>query len=221
MRLAGVLMLVLALVLLGLGCAKIQLPSEQAMSDVFAPRKTIRIGEEPPPASIPLLPTSGEEDWRKLCETCHVGPHFSSYTVLHWGHRDSCVQNMKCRDCHSTQLHRPDVRGDKAKCIECHMDRGVSIACSTCHSTDWRDKHDPHPPHGQTHVMGPDWQEIMCLKCHGSERWCTNCHGLTMPHPKNIVKVHPGLVQGRPEVCARCHGTESCTRCHRQAGVKF
>jgi len=213
---------VLAAVLLAVGCQSFKMPSEEAMNEVFAPRKTIKLAEAPPPPNIPLLPTSGMEDWRKLCNTCHVGPHYSSYTVLNWGHRDSCVQEMTCHDCHSSQLHRPDVRGDKAKCIECHLSRGVSIKCQTCHDIGWRDKHNPHPPPpGQTHVMGPDWKEIMCLKCHGSERWCNDCHGLPMPHPKNIVKIHPSLVQGRPDVCSNCHGTQACTRCHRQAGVTF
>ena len=213
---------VLAVVLLAVGCQSFKMPSEEAMNEVFAPRKTIRLAEAPAPPSIPILPTSGMDDWRKLCSTCHVGPHYSSYTVLNWGHRDSCVKELTCHDCHSAQLHRPDVRGDKAKCIDCHLSRGVSIKCQTCHDVGWRDKHNPHPPPpGQTHVMGPDWKEIMCLKCHGSERWCNDCHGLPMPHPKDIVKIHPSLVQGRPDVCSNCHGTQACTRCHRQAGVTF
>ena len=96
------------------------------------------------------------------------------------------------------------------------------VTCKTCHTQEHINKQPRHEPsflgkHGD--YVSND--KTSCFKCHGSERWCTNCHGLTMPHPKNIVKVHPGLVQGRPEVCARCHGTESCTRCHRQAGVKF
>ena len=214
----------LTLVVLALlaGCLEVKLPSEEAMSEVFAPRKTIKLTESPAPANIPILATSELADWHALCNQCHVGPRYSSYTVLNWGHRESCVQNMTCHDCHSRDLHRTDVRGDKARCIDCHMERSISIDCKTCHDAGWRDKHDPHPgPVGQTHVMAPDWQEIQCLKCHGSERWCTDCHGLPMPHPKDIVKIHPTLVEGKPDVCTNCHGTEACIRCHRKAGVKF
>ena len=221
MRTAWLLLLALTAVL-ALGCSKLSLPTEQAMADVFAPRKSIRLKEPPPPPGVPLLETRELDNWRALCNQCHVGPHYSSFTILNWGHRDSCLKGMTCHNCHAKELHRPDVRGDKAKCIECHLNEHVSIDCKTCHSADWRDKHDPHPkPVGQTHVMGPDWKEIQCLKCHGSDRWCSDCHGLPMPHPKDIIKKHYELVKGNPEVCANCHGSQACIRCHRQAGVKI
>ena len=220
MRLIGIA--AVASMLWGLGCAEFKLPSEQAMADVFAPKKNIRLVETPPPADIPILATGELASWRSLCDQCHVGPHYSSYTVLNWGHRESCIAGMTCHDCHAKELHRTDVRGDKAKCIECHLSQGISIDCKTCHDEGWRKQHDPHPgPPGQTHVMGPDWTEIVCLKCHGSERWCNDCHGLPMPHPENILEIHATIVAGKPDVCANCHGTQVCIRCHRESGVRI
>lgn len=196
-------------------CADLRLPSQEAMTAVFTVKAHAHIEEPPAPESVPVLVPSEQANWSTLCAQCHVGPHFSSYTILKWGHLDSCIGEMVCIDCHAEELHLTHVRGDKGRCIECHMERQVSIECRTCHDELWHDQHTAHLP-GFTgmHDIAPEWLDSGCLACHGSQRWCSDCHGLEMPHPENIEELHPSLVRGQPDVCTNCHGELSCIQCH-------
>jgi hypothetical protein len=211
-----------ASLLVASSCAELKLPNKDAMVNVFTARSQTLIEEPPPPDSVPILATAEMSDWSALCDHCHVGPHYSSYTILNWGHRDSCVSNKACSDCHAEKLHLTHIRGDKAACIDCHLAQGISIACGTCHDAQWHDQHTAHI-RGFTgmHDMKPEWQGTDCLVCHGSNNWCLDCHGLPMPHPDDIDKTHPQLVRGQPEICARCHGTYSCYRCHYEHGIEI
>lgn len=203
-------------------CAELKLPNKEAMVDVFTSRSQTLIDEPPAPSSVPILATAEMSDWRPLCDHCHVGPSYSSYSILEWGHRESCLAGKSCADCHAEQLHLTHIRGDKAECIDCHLERQVPITCGTCHDPQWHDEHTAHI-RGFTgmHDMEPEWQGTDCLVCHGSERWCLDCHGLPMPHPEDIDKTHAQLVKGQPEICARCHGTHSCYRCHYEHGIEI
>ena len=206
---------------LSAGCAKFRLPSQREMERVFVSQSTTRFVEPKAPPAVPEVAVSEMSSWRELCNQCHVGPHYSSHTILNWGHRDSCIASMACVACHHEQLHRTDVRGDKAKCMECHLTRNEPVKCETCHVKGCATEHARHTPEflGQ-HGKHTDWVGLKCTVCHGSERWCLNCHGLPMPHPADIIKIHPSLVQGQPEVCANCHGAHSCIRCHQALGVR-
>ena len=215
----------LLLTLLGLpaalcSCPRIDLPSEQAMVEVFIAESPARLIEPPAPDSVPLLATAELTDWATLCDECHVGPHYSSYTILNWGHLDSCVGELACTDCHAGELHRTDVRGDKGQCFDCHLARSVLVNCETCHIEGCRGSAAAHGPGflGE-HGAQTQWEGIDCLVCHGSQSWCMDCHGLPMPHPDDIIDSHPLLVQGQPETCANCHGSQSCIRCHLALGV--
>jgi len=204
------------------GCAEIKLPNKDAMVDVFTARAETLIEEPPPPDTVPILATAEMTDWSPLCDHCHIGPRYSSHTILNWGHLESCVVGKACNDCHAEKLHLTHIRGKKSECIDCHLAQGTSITCETCHDEEWRDQHTAHI-RGFTgmHDMKPEWQGTDCLVCHGSENWCIDCHGLPMPHPDDIDKTHPQLVKGQPEVCARCHGTYSCYRCHYEHGIEI
>jgi hypothetical protein len=207
--------------LLAAGCEDLRLPSEQEMTAVFTTHEPHRLQEPPPPESVPVLAPMELTDWHELCMQCHVGPHYTSNTILRWAHRDACVSELCCIDCHSERVHLTHVRGDKAMCIECHMNEQIPFQCETCHSETWRDQHSAHQP-GFTgmHDVSAEWQDYDCSACHGSEKWCRDCHGLPMPHPADIEERHPELVRGQPDVCARCHGTHSCIHCHTRRGVE-
>jgi hypothetical protein len=64
-----------------------------------------------------------------------------------------------------------------------------------------------------------------CGTCH-AERFCTDCHGVPMPHPAGFTKGHGDVGRKRPAVCANCHakgeataaGTEFCNSCHHPEG---
>ncbi len=75
----------------------------------------------------------------------------------------------------------------------------------------------------------PKWQEELipssgvnsCYTCH-STSYCTNCHGLEIPHSEAFKKDHSDQGFAKPEVCGRCHarsaeeakGTGFCNACH-------
>lgn len=70
----------------------------------------------------------------------------------------------------------------------------------------------------------PSVDEIFyCGTCH-SESFCTDCHGVVMPHPADFAEGHGDLGRTQPAVCANCHATgaaaasgaglEFCNSCH-------
>jgi hypothetical protein len=64
-----------------------------------------------------------------------------------------------------------------------------------------------------------------CATCH-TEQFCTNCHGMDMPHPASFLKPasagaedgHPAVSAEKAEKCVQCHGenekTHFCDSCH-------
>jgi len=71
----------------------------------------------------------------------------------------------------------------------------------------------------ETESVGPGLAKVptinTCYTCH-SEKFCSDCHGLEMPHPENFKKGHGALGTKDPQVCATCHGNVDvfCTECH-------
>jgi len=219
---AFILVALVLLCLLSASCINFKFPSTEDIEQVFAAQKEPETFVEEIPPNVPVLDASDLGGWRLLCDQCHVGPSYSSYTILNWGHRPSCIEHSSCLGCHGEALHRMDVRGNKKVCYDCHLSLGLPTQCSTCHSEEHVDLYSPHPPqflgnHGASELVNG----YPCNQCHGSESWCINCHGLPMPHPDNIIELHPELVQGQPEVCSNCHGRMSCIRCHNERGVQI
>ena len=219
MRAFALLGLGLALAMLA-ACNKFELPDENEMMAVFTTDVREELIEPPAPDTVPVLAVSEMQDWRELCDQCHVGPHYSSHTILNWGHLDSCTGGMACTDCHAPELHRTHVRGDKGQCYDCHLNRQVGVTCETCHPPGCRSAHVSHDAGFLAqHGKQTDWQGMDCMTCHGSRNWCLACHGIEMPHPADYVTSHPQQVQGEPEVCNNCHGSQSCIRCHQALGI--
>lgn len=219
-RITTTLLAVLALGLAVAGCTDQELPGEQDIVKVFTTTDRA-IGIEPAaPTKIPILAVSELEDWRSLCDQCHRGPHYSSYTILEWGHRESCLESTPCHECHSESLHLTRIRGHKSKCYECHLNQSQPVSCDTCHGEGCWDQAIQHDDEFlDDHGNRTAWQDLECLTCHGSNNWCLDCHGVDMPHPEEILDSHPSLVKGEPEVCNACHGEKSCETCHDERGV--
>jgi nitrate/TMAO reductase-like tetraheme cytochrome c subunit len=63
-----------------------------------------------------------------------------------------------------------------------------------------------------------------CGTCHDKTTFCTACHGVEMPHPKDFLKTHGPLGTSKPAVCANCHAKSKesattlsfCSTCHHQ-----
>ena len=203
------------------GCLDLELPSSEAVKKVFTEHEQSRALTVPQPEGVPLLKADELGGWRLLCDQCHQGPHYSSQTFLTWRHRDECLKETSCLECHGEHLHRLDVRGSKALCIDCHLKRDDSLACAMCHAEGWQDIHTPQGHALESHGSEANENSNRCDSCHGSQNWCIDCHGLQMPHPETILHDHPSLVRGNPETCAACHGVNSCESCHAQRGIGF
>lgn len=202
-------------------CAKNELPSEHEVEQLFVTEQHQQRLEVPQPVGVPKLDAKELGGWRILCDQCHIGPHYNSHTILSWGHKDECLAQTTCLNCHGSQLHRLDPRGSKQVCVECHMDKGLTTRCDDCHVSGWRQLHTP-PDHSiKTHGASALEDASYCASCHGTKRWCVDCHGIQMPHPDTILQDHPAMVRGEPQTCANCHGAKPCESCHTERGVTF
>lgn len=63
-----------------------------------------------------------------------------------------------------------------------------------------------------------------CSTCH-AKAFCTDCHGIAMPHPRGFAESHPNTNGANSQVCTKCHGAPSgfCFDCHHgtRLGVKL
>ena len=75
--------------------------------------------------------------------------------------------------------------------------------------------------HGRASTTGP-----YCAMYRRQATFCTNCHGVGMPHPEPFIKTHGPAGKKTPAVCSNCHakgeptasGTEFCNACHHKQG---
>ncbi|MDI6901130.1 MAG: cytochrome c3 family protein [Anaerosomatales bacterium] len=104
--------------------------------------------------------------------------------------------------------------------------------CSACHPADFELKPENHlvagfyTPGGDSsgHWQLKEEEPDYCRICHLEQTFCTDCHGVEMPHPAGFTDDHGAVGTERPEVCANCHArgaertdptsTEFCNACH-------
>lgn len=62
----------------------------------------------------------------------------------------------------------------------------------------------------------------VCSTCH-TQKFCSDCHGLDMPHPVNFVDQHADLGTNNPQSCEQCHGSAQvfCDGCHHGTEIGF
>ncbi len=73
----------------------------------------------------------------------------------------------------------------------------------------------------ETLDMGYEQTVNTCFTCH-AKQFCTDCHGVEIPHPENFATDHGDAGRANPAACARCHarseaeaeGTNFCNACH-------
>lgn len=74
--------------------------------------------------------------------------------------------------------------------------------------------------------IGPSLPKVesinMCYTCH-ARTFCTDCHGLEMPHPSGFQQEHGALGKKTPQVCANCHGDAKrfCDECHHGTSLDY
>jgi hypothetical protein len=79
--------------------------------------------------------------------------------------------------------------------------------------------------HSATVDMGYEQSVNTCYTCH-AKQFCTDCHGVEMPHPADFSTNHGAAGSENPESCARCHarseleatGKNFCNACHHPQG---
>ncbi len=144
-------------------------------------------------------------------------------------HQEHADRNESCVSCHLWTAH-PDPDAERPllfmqQCFTCHGHSETAKApgtCDVCHPPSFEQRPESHQPktwqadHGQAALT--DRQP--CAMCH-AETFCTDCHGLEMPHPEDWPdgeKSHGPVAQSDPQVCRSCH-TDSlafCEMCHHE-----
>jgi hypothetical protein len=78
--------------------------------------------------------------------------------------------------------------------------------------------------HGEGEGVGEELPKVEsineCNTCH-SEQFCSDCHGLPMPHPADFMETHGESGESDPKVCATCHGDvdKFCDECHHGSSM--
>ncbi len=106
--------------------------------------------------------------------------------------------------------------------------------CSKCHPPNFELKPASHEepgfytPGGESsgHWKLKEARPGYCRICHLESRFCVDCHGVEMPHPKDFVKTHGKVGKASPKTCARCHAKgvkptsandmRFCNTCHHK-----
>lgn len=131
------------------------------------------------------------------CKTCHLGnvwlgmEPYSGWGVAHG-------PNWK-------KIHGAR---DLFICKDCHYEKD----CNRCHSTV------PHQE-GWVYIHGQDAKQNPkdCAICHKEEKFCRQCHLISMPHSTAFMPMHKweAEVSGK-KVCLTCHFEKDCDNCHEK-----
>lgn len=175
---------------------------------------------------------TSKEIGNEECDQCHkmatlkVTPS-PGIIINHKVHAD---KGITCAACHNRVAH-PDMKAYENfltmdGCFRCH---GLDVKakapgkCEACHTKDFDLKPANHkqpnwvPPE---HSKQAKVNKKNCKTCH-QESFCTNCHGMEMPHPKDNwtkgKKVHATVGKSKPDSCRKCHAQQDfCSSCHHK-----
>lgn len=181
---------------------------------------------------------------KKPCFECHRDHAGRDLQLIHWPdginnfeHKHTGYQlegkhkNLKCRDCHKTDLIRENLSrfgdqvnlsrtflGLRTKCIDCHSNehRGqLADDCLRCHSNNGWKPTTGFDHQKTTYPLVGKHRTVMCPKCHetieerdpawpGSESF-VQYKGLSFD---NCTPCHKDVHQGKfGTACAKCHNT--------------
>lgn len=196
-----------------------------------------------------------EEMPSEQCTQCHAmqNRNVTPTSGIIINHEVHAEENIKCPECHNRVAHRedfeltlknPDGTPNKKHmnfmtmdgCFRCHSQEPGGRApgdCYLCHPKNFSLKPGNHLAPGFYEKFGDSsghWKLYnqdpeYCKTCH-SKQFCTNCHGVEMPHPDDFVKKHGPAGRKNPKVCANCHagsagaakGLRFCNECHHPDG---
>jgi hypothetical protein len=183
-------------------------------------------------------PTTGEanhghEDFMEMqaCFRCH-------------SHEPDAIAPGACEACHPPAFElKPENHlmvgfyeqgGESAGHAELAQEASAEVSVTTTvaeeeaveEASHEEDVEEGHEGEGvDLHALPSPAEINYCATCH-SQQFCTDCHGLPMPHPTGFQEDHGVAGREAPEVCANCHakggagtsGTEFCNSCHHPDG---
>lgn len=180
------------------------------------------------PTSVATLRPIPDEN----CLQCHdLSREVTLPSGLTMDHAKHVKRNKSCVSCHRSTAHPvPDTEKPLALMEQCFTCHGTGVgakapgACTECHPKGftWRPaSHRPEYAWLGNHGKAAKANRQPCMMCH-EPTFCSNCHGLPMPHPPNWAKgnppVHAAFAKTNTKVCVQCHGPEPnlCSMCHHQ-----
>ncbi len=165
-----------------------------------------------------------------VCLQCHSPNReaTSGYRIL-IDHVEHAERNGSCVSCHVRTAHPLETRGRAlslmTQCFTCHdsaEEAEASGECGLCHPADYELLPASHETEWRaSHGDVARYDLPQCEMCH-VESFCSDCHGLEMPHPSGWDQEpngHVTAVEQDRVVCTPCHGEQpdSCTMCHHTA----
>ncbi len=182
------------------------------------------------PIDAPTASSKPVED--EVCLQCHdPNRKATSGFRIKIDHAEHAERNGSCVSCHVRTAHPIESRGTAlslmAQCYTCHgtaEQPDASAECDVCHPSGYELVPASHEPAEwkETHGEVADEDLALCEMCHEQD-FCTDCHGVEMPHPDGWAKGRTGhavvVAEKGREVCESCHGAQPdmCTMCHHTA----
>ncbi|MDI6712886.1 MAG: cytochrome c3 family protein [Anaerosomatales bacterium] len=182
------------------------------------------------------------------CATCHNRAAHPEAGITYElpGNRkhEDWLSMSACFRCHALErpLPTPEFEAPGA-CEACHTE-GFDLVPASHDAPDWYNRFGESGGHAAAYraeasrtaeasaaapavehpagpVLRPAAAVNACYTCH-TRGYCTDCHGLEMPHPPGFAKSHGAAGIASPATCARCHarseaeaqGRGFCTACH-------
>lgn len=176
------------------------------------------------------------------CLQCHdPNRKATSGFRIRINHVEHAKRNGSCISCHVRVGHPIATRGTAltlmSQCFTCHGTAKVkeaSATCTLCHPQDFELRPVSHQQAkwGKGHGGIAQSDRKQCSMCH-KPKFCSDCHGVEMPHPKGWAEGarvsqadmgeaqtgHAQAAQLNRAVCARCHEDKPdlCSMCHHKA----
>lgn len=203
-------------------CYSCHLPSGAWSWPAFKAREVL--GMYPAAATGATVTAPAERVPTAACLACHAAE--LRETVSRGGLRIAhsfCAQGTGCDTCHATVAHGAATRWKRTPemdaCLACHIRRSATLACDGCHASRtqaaWLASAGWRSTHGATWAAEHGKGDLgLCRACHDNA-FCTDCHGLTLPHPADFTNVHGGYAQVASARCGDCHDRAAfCDPCH-------
>jgi len=170
------------------------------------------------------------------CGTCHgAGDSPGGYPAVEsagiFSHGKHAANAVVCAACHAgvegSGSAAEDFLPEMKQCFECHVSKGLAVACRACHTEKENLRPSDHVPDWRhTHPRSAALAPESCDICHRERISCKKCHGgdnLTdgSPHALSYRFSHGPDARMQATDCNSCHRSQAfCSECHSAHGVK-